>query len=116
MFSTYLSPYLFEKYGRTITCVANEPFDPYDFKGFFQPLRYKNKMYLRDKHTDLGLDSGTLYLYIGPPQINFTSDTKPQISVNGKPYTIDRHELVYFGDKPLYRWAIARPSIRRVLG
>ena len=99
---------LFRKAGITITvCKSGEPVS--SFKAFLQPLRYKNKIYLRGVATELGFDSLKKYLLIAPADIDLSefdgSDKTLRLGENH--LSIDHSEIVYFGKEPFYTWSIA---------
>lgn len=54
----------FEKWGRTLVIENTDSTQTAPFKGFIQPLRYKNKMYLYGVNTEDRLQfAGLLSLY-----------------------------------------------------
>lgn len=104
---------MFTKFGREIRLGKEDGWRSSIFHGFIQPLRYKNKIYLDGVYTVIGFDNQGKYLYIGPPDYdltNFDSSTGFIIS-DGVKYTIDRAEKVYYGDAPVYIWAIIREIV-----
>ena len=52
----------FEKWGRTLVIENTDSTQTAPFKGFIQPLRYKNKMYLYGVNTEIGDKSQGYYL------------------------------------------------------
>ncbi len=79
------------------------------FRGFIQPLRYKNKMYLFGVNTAIGFDSEGRYLYIGPPGYDLTAlPGGACLLCGGVKYRVERAEKVYKGSEPFYIWAIVR--------
>ena len=95
-----------EKYGQLLSIEQGEKRT--SFRAFFQPLRYKNKMYLSVIQTELGYDVLTKFLLICPAYI-------PLEAVNGLDcflrsgngdYNVDHCEKIFFRDEPLYYWAI----------
>ena len=62
----------FKKWGRTLVIENTDSTRTAPFKGFIQPLRYKNKMYLYGVNTEIGYNSQGYYLYIGPPEHDLT--------------------------------------------
>lgn len=86
------------KNGQTVNC-----------KGFIQPLRYKNNMYLGGKRLDTGYFDGGHYLVILDTTADLQVHDKAIIEdVNGK-YIIKRSENVVFDNKKIYVWAILQP-------
>ena len=99
-----------EKYGQTLSIEKDGTTTP--FRGFFQPLRYKNKMYLSVITTELGYDVLTKFLLICPV-------TVPLETVNGldvflrfgeEDFSVDHCEKIYFKDEPLYYWAVVHQN------
>lgn len=98
---------LFRKSGITITvCKGGEPVG--SFKAFLQPLRYKNKIYLRGVATELGFDSLKKYLLISPPDVDLSviDGSETTIRLENNHLSIDHSEIVYFGKEPFYTWSI----------
>lgn len=101
--------YLFDRYGQDFT--LHNGSTTHEYRAFIQPLRYKNKMYLRGIHTDLGLDMESNYLYIGPADYSISNIdmTVNRLSSGETFYRIDKTETVMIGDTKAYIWAIIRP-------
>ena len=78
------------------------------FKAFLQPLRYKNKIYLRGIATELGYDSLKKYLLISPADIDLSviDGTNQSLFFGDRHLSIDHTEKVYLGGKPYYTWSI----------
>ena len=98
---------LFRKSGVTLTlCNNNGPIAT--FKAFLQPLRYKNKIYLRGIATELGYDSFKKYLLISPADIDLSSVDGTGLTLRfGESFlSIDHSEKVFFGSNYLYTWSI----------
>ena len=51
----------FEKWGRVLVIENTDSTRTAPFKGFIQPLRYKNKMYLYGVNTEIGYNSQGYY-------------------------------------------------------
>ena len=100
----------FEKWGRTLVIKNTDSTQTAPFKGFIQPLRYKNKMYLNGVNTVIGFNSQGHYLYIGPPDHDPEKESC-HVESNGKKYTVDRCEKVYFKNEVIYVWAIIREIV-----
>lgn len=98
---------LFEKSGVTLS-IRNEKGSEEKFKAFLQPLRYRNKIYLRGVATELGYDSLKKYLLISPAQtdLSVVDGTKLALYFDNKHLSIDHTEKVYFGAEPFYTWSI----------
>ena len=104
--------HIMEQYGRQVTlCLPDETkSEPYG--AFVQPLRYKNKMYLGGVNTRIGFNREGHYLYLGPPEHDLTALPRGAWIAHGEErYTIDRAEVVYFGDEPSHIWAIVRSMV-----
>lgn len=102
----------FEKWGRTLVIENTDSTQTAPFKGFIQPLRYKNKMYLYGVNTEIGYNSQGHYLYIGPPDPDLTAAPQNSyIAAAGKKFRVDRAEKVYNGDEIFYIWAIIREIV-----
>ena len=101
----------FNRYGKDMKIIyPNGSVTPI-FKGFIQPLRYKNKMYLYGVNTEIGYNSQGYYLYIGPPQYDLTKYPEATVVCDNQKYMIDRCEKMDFKGKPVYVWAIIRTVI-----
>lgn len=104
----------FEKYGqKAILSVGGETVKSYDFKAFVQPLRYKNKLYLRGKFTEIGKNREDYYLYIGPPDIDISEADgfRTRLYIGQEEYLVYRTEKHKVADDTVYLWAIIRPVI-----
>lgn len=98
---------LFRKSGVVITIKKDsETID--SFKAFIQPLRYKNKIYLRGVATELGYDSLKKYLLISPADVDlsYVDGTEYALYLNDNHLSIDHSEKVFFGNLPFYTWSI----------
>lgn len=78
------------------------------FKGFLQPLRYKNKMYLNRIATELSYTNTRKFLLICASDIAVeTADGYVSvIEADGDRYCIDHSEKVYAKGVPVYSWSI----------
>ena len=103
---------MFGKYGQEVRLKGSDGWQSSPFGGFIQPLRYKNKMYLNGVNTVIGFNSQGHYLYIGPPAHDLTVlSGEYWIESNGKKFTVDRCEKVYFKNEVIYIWAIIREIV-----
>lgn len=102
----YIYDKLFEKFGVTFSLVKGN--DETKFSCIFQPLRYKNKIYLSGIPTELGYDSLSKYLILAPAAIPVdTADgVNTYLSFEEHKYCVDHCEKVYFKKSPAYYWAI----------
>ena len=101
----------FTRFGRSMTLDDGEN-DEISFKGFLQPLRYKNKMYLAGKITEIGFDTLRKFVLICPAEVPIPGVVESGVVVKYKTssFSVDHAEVVYLGDRPLYRWAIVHQN------
>jgi len=107
---------MMERYGQQVKlCLPENGGESEAYGAFIQPLRYKNKMYLGGVNTRIGFNREGYYLYLGPPAHDLTQlDPGMWIQLATNPderYTVDRAELVHFGDEPSHVWAIIRSMV-----
>lgn len=102
----FISEKIFNTMGRTMQIVSSE--GTVSFKGVFQPLRYKNKIYLSGVMTELGYDSVKKYLVLCSSDVALESVDGLQkvLTVDGEKFCVDCAEKVYFKSEPCYCWAI----------
>lgn len=100
----------FKKFGRTMT--YTDPSGSYDFRAFLQPLRYKNKMYLSGTLTEIGYDTLRKFVLICPVSVNIPAvdGTRATLEFDGDSFCVDHCEKVFFGETPLYYWAIVHQN------
>ena len=101
----------FGEWGRALRIINPDSSSTPLFKGFIQPLRYKNKMYLYGINTEIGYNSQGYYLYIGPPEYDLTVNEDAIIIDGDIKYQIDRAENVKLGGETLYVWALVRTVV-----
>lgn len=100
-----------EKYGQTVQYSQDGETYSRTYKAFIQPLRYKNKMYLDGKHSEIGFIDTSYYLYLGPSDVNVVDyDVISRIKINNRLYDFTHAEKINLGDERLYIWAIIRRS------
>ena len=93
--------------GGELLATQSEPFG-----AFVQPLRYKNKMYLGGVNTRIGFNREGYYLYLGPPEHDLTKLGREMwIQCGEEKYTVDRAEVVHFGEETSHIWAIIRSMV-----
>lgn len=100
-----------DEYGRFVQYSqdGNAYTDPY--KAFVQPLRYKNKMYLDGKHSEIGYIDTSYYLYIGPAEVNvLDNDISSRLKIGDKVYNFTHTEVISIGEEAVYVWAVIRQS------
>lgn len=89
--------------GQTVSC-----------KGFIQPLRYKNNMYLGGKRLDAGFFDGGHYLFITKGDVSLMGHSLAIIEDINAKYAIKRAEVFTVQDSNLYTWAILKPYFPKV--
>ncbi|MBR5452064.1 MAG: hypothetical protein IKV36_03605 [Clostridia bacterium] len=96
---------LIHKYGKDVTVQIDA--EKTNCRAIINPLRYKNKMYLDADMSDFGAIDRTRFLYIGPPEPNFTQKWDATTVVSqGQKYAVTRADMICVGDTPLYIWAV----------
>ena len=102
-----------ERFGRQMHLCLPDGWRSESFGAFLQPLRYKNKMYLGGINTRIGFNREGYYLYLGPCEHDLTQLSQEawiQCGANER-YTVDRAEMVHFGDEKSHVWAIVRSIV-----
>ena len=104
---------MMERFGRQVkVCLPESGGESGAFGAFVQPLRYKNKMYLGGVNTRIGFNREGHYLYLGPPEHDLTALPRGAwIACGAEKYTVDRAEMVFFGEEPSHIWAIIRSMV-----
>ena len=104
---------IMERFGRQVKiCLPDDGGESEAYGAFVQPLRYKNKMYLGGVNTRIGFNREGHYLYLGPPEHDLTALPRGAWIAHGdEKFTIDRAEVVFFGDEPSHIWAIIRSMV-----
>ncbi len=103
---------IMERFGVQISLCQPDGAQSDRFGAFLQPLRYKNKMYLGGVNTRIGFNREGYYLYLGPPEYDLTAIPDDAWLAHGEEkYTVDRAEMVFFGDEPSHIWAIVRSMV-----
>lgn len=102
---------LFSKHGQSITVVNS--LKEYNIKAFVQVMRYKNKMYIDLPMGGLGRKDNGCYLYVGPPECDFTENAvTAKIFFEGYKHRVKRAEMIYCDGKPFYVWAVLYRTIK----
>ena len=102
---------LFLKHGQEV--VVDTYFNTQSVHAFIQLMRYKNKIYIDLPQGEIGRRDNGCYLYVGPPECDFTADAAlTKIIFNKQVFRVKRAEVVYFGNKPLYIWAVLYRTIK----
>lgn len=95
-----------DRYGQTVHLIDDEWVST-PFKAFIQSVRYKNKMYLKDVNTPLGVANQDYFLFIGPYDHHLNALHADVVVQQGEnKYVVVKSESVKFGDKVCYVWAI----------
>jgi hypothetical protein len=97
---------IFEKYGSPVVIESPSLAQPVTVKGFVQPMRYKNAMYLEGTHTPIGFDDGGHCLYIGSPKLRVDRLVRPILIFNGVRYSFKSAEAYMLGERAAYVWGI----------
>ena len=104
---------IMDRFGRQVTlCLPDNGGESETYGAFIQPLRYKNKMYLGGVNTRIGFNREGHYLYLGPPAHDLTQLNRDMwIQCGDERYTVDRAEMVHFGNEQSHVWAIVRSIV-----
>lgn len=97
------------RYGDEIT-VCSGGGEPIKTRGFFEPLLYKNKMYVRGTEMPFGYSEGGRYLLICP-RVADLSVKGTVVEHMGEKYFIQRADDVYLEDEILYTRSILAPFV-----
>lgn len=97
---------LINKFGQSITLEYDGK--RVEIKGVLQPLRYKNKLFLNGNYGGAGLNSQSSYVYFGIPINNISEKKDAVINAIGKRLFAVKTDFIYYGDSPLYEWAILK--------
>ena len=102
----------FEPFGRTVALCDADGGELSAFKALIQPLRYKNKMYLSGTLTEIGYDTLRKFVLICPVSVNIPAvdGTRATLVFDGDSFCVDHCEKVFFGETPLYYWAIVHQN------
>lgn len=101
-----------KKYGITVRGSDSSGWWSEPYKAIIQPLRYKNKMYLESTRTEIGVNEGDYYLYIGPASHDLTALTSEcYLHFEEKKCYIEKCEKVYLRDSTIYIWAILKKCV-----
>ena len=103
---------IFEKYGRQCEFITGGGAEPEEMKAFISPLRYKNKMYLSGTLTEIGYDTLRKFVLICPLEADVTSvdGVTTLLKFGEDSFCVDHCEKVFFGETPLYYWAIVHQN------
>ncbi len=101
---------IFKKYGQQAE--VNLRHKKYNIEAFVQHMRYKNKMYIDLPLAAVGQRDNGCYLYIGPPECDFSNNWGGvELFIGGYRYLVKRAQMIYFGTTPLYVWAVLYRTI-----
>lgn len=103
-----ISEQFLEKFGLDMAMIYYATGDETHFKAILQPLRYKNKLYLSHKPTELSYDTLQKYLLITSPEapIDQIDDYAYKLYQGDRYFKVDHCEKVYFGKDAYYFWAV----------
>lgn len=83
----------------------------FEIHGALMPLRYKNKMYLNDRISEIGASTQGYYLFLCEPSPSLKNG-EAEIHMNGKNgFVVDRAETVFYMNRPVYQWAVLREIV-----
>jgi len=104
--------HLMERFGRQARLCLPDGWQSENYGAFIQPLRYRNRMYVGGTNTRIGFNSEGHYLYLGPPEHDLTQLGRDAwIQCGDESFTVDRAEIVHFGNEPSHIWAIVRSIV-----
>lgn len=95
-----------ERYGGIVNIETNGK--RLSSKGFVEPLRYKNKIYIGGEYHRLGFRRTEKYLFVGPSDVDLC-ENESVIETQGNKYIVKRCEKYFVKDIPIYMWAILVP-------
>jgi hypothetical protein len=98
-----------QRFGRTIEISGVRDLKILTGKAFIAPFKTRTFKYLTNEYLSPGFAADKTYLYIGPANLQIDlcpADTVIQTS--DRRYYVQKAEKVYFGEKPLYIWAILK--------
>lgn len=100
-----------DEYGSVVRYSQNGTKFTGAYKAFIQPLRYKNKMYLDGKHSEIGYIDTSYYLYLGPADVDVCqNELASRLMFEDNIYTFTHAEVISLGQEKLYIWAVIRRS------
>lgn len=99
---------VFHRFGSEMVLINLQTNEEISFRGFLQPLRYKNKMYLGAVKTPLGFDNSRKFLLLAPPEIDIKSADgyESAVECDGCRYSCDHREYERVGNNAVYSWSI----------
>lgn len=104
---------LFERLGTDIVLRLHS--GDFETKALIQPMRYKNKLYVEMRNTELGLNDTECFLYLGPAKYDFTGYEKKTavFTANGeRAYNVSRADRITIGEETMYIWAVLTPRLK----
>lgn len=94
-------------YGEKVKVISEN--GAFETKGIFQPLLYKNKLYLGGELTPDGFYDAGHYLLICPADVYIPTLGDVVFVVNREKYMLKRSQVVRSGGRDLYVWAVVHP-------
>ena len=84
------------------------------FDAFLQPLRYKNKLYINHRPTELGFDTFQKFLLITSPDVPLEKidDFIYKLYFGETRLKIDHYEKIYHGNEPFYYWSVVSKEVK----
>ena len=103
--------FLFEKIGEKVSVCSRS--GEKSVNAVIQPMRYKNKLYLDMTWGELGFKDSECFLYLGPPEVDFTGfESETHIKTNDRAYCVSRADRISVGGDIVYIWAVLTPRIK----
>lgn len=104
---------MIERFGREVS-VIGENGEQIKIKAYLQAVTGTNRMHMQANHTPAGFDDRGAYLYIGPAEVEIKQKNRKGEIIDsfGKRYSVQRDEVLFFKDTPVYRWAILKENLQ----
>ncbi len=93
---------ILRQYGTTMNLVHEG--NAHEIRGFFQPVQAKGWQNMEKLVTPLGEGQKGQYLWIGPGNLEVSEGDF--LVVGEKKYMMHRAEQWFYGEEPVYTWAI----------
>lgn len=106
--------FLLQKAGETVNVtIGTIPETIVQVKAIIQPMRYKNKLYVDMAWGNLGFKDTECFLYIGPPEVDFTGlELRSFVKTVDRAYCISRADRIRVEGETVYIWAVLTPKIK----
>jgi hypothetical protein len=99
---------IMQRFGQNIEIITGSPqLQIATGKAFIGPLKMRTLKYLTGEYVAPGFANSANYLYIGPKDLHLDLCPKDTvIQTANRRYCLKKAQKVYFGESPLYVWAI----------